>query len=51
MTVIPGPEAGPNIDRFISTSADVAFFSSEDTGNDSILGVKGLYNVTAVLAS
>ena len=47
VTVIPGPEAGPNASTASSQpAADVAFFSSEDTGNDSILGVKGLYNVT-----
>ena len=49
VTVMPGPEAGPNASTASSQpAADVAFFSSEDTGNDSILGVKGLYNVTAV---
>lgn len=51
VTVMPGPEAGPNASTASSQpAADVAFFSSEDTGNDSILGVKGLYNVTAVAA-
>ncbi len=49
VTVIPGPNGGSSGSTASNApGTDIAFFSSEDTDNDSILGVKSLFNVTAV---